>query len=64
VCLLTDWEEFKNVNLVQLSSILHKPVLIDGRNVFTEEQIQGSGLEYYSVGRPRMSGWNRDKVEA
>lgn len=64
VCLLTDWEEFKNVNLLQLSSILHKPVLIDGRNVFTEEQIQGSGLEYYSVGRPRMSGWNRDKVEA
>ncbi|MGM1019322.1 MAG: UDP-glucose dehydrogenase family protein [Bacillota bacterium] len=64
VCLLTDWEEFKNVNLVQLASILHKPVLIDGRNVFTEEQIQGSGLEYYSVGRPRMSGWNRDKVEA
>ncbi|AHC18804.1 MULTISPECIES: UDP-glucose dehydrogenase family protein [Paenibacillus] len=63
VCLLTDWEEFKKVDLVQLASILHKPVLIDGRNVFAEEQIQGSGLEYYSVGRPRMSGWNRDKVE-
>ncbi|MBP1175089.1 nucleotide sugar dehydrogenase [Paenibacillus sp. OT2-17] len=63
VCLLTDWEEFKKVDLVQLASILHKPVLIDGRNVFGEEQIQGSGLEYYSVGRPRMSGWNRDKVE-
>ncbi|MEC0233113.1 UDP-glucose/GDP-mannose dehydrogenase family protein [Paenibacillus kribbensis] len=64
VCLLTDWEEFKKVDLVQLSSVLRKPVLIDGRNVFTEDQIQSSGLEYYSVGRPRMSGWNRDKVEA
>ncbi|MDQ0047249.1 UDPglucose 6-dehydrogenase [Paenibacillus polymyxa] len=64
VCLLTDWEEFKKVDLVQLASLLRKPVLIDGRNVFAEEQIQGSGLEYYSVGRPRMSGWNRDKVEA
>ncbi|WP_068498620.1 UDP-glucose dehydrogenase family protein [Paenibacillus kribbensis] len=63
VCLLTDWEEFKKVDLVQLASLLHKPVLIDGRNVFTEDQIQSSGLEYYSVGRPRMSGWNRDKVE-
>ncbi|WP_025720489.1 UDP-glucose dehydrogenase family protein [Paenibacillus polymyxa] len=63
VCLLTDWEEFKKVDLVKLASILRKPVLIDGRNVFGEEQIQGSGLEYYSVGRPRMSGWNRDKVE-
>ncbi|KAF6576475.1 UDP-glucose/GDP-mannose dehydrogenase family protein [Paenibacillus sp. FSL M8-0228] len=63
VCLLTDWEEFKKVDLVQLASLLRKPVLIDGRNVFAEEQIQGSGLEYYSVGRPRMSGWNRDKVE-
>jgi UDPglucose 6-dehydrogenase len=63
VCLLTDWEEFKNVNLIQLASLLRKPILIDGRNVFSEEQIEGSGLEYYSVGRPRMSGWNRDKVE-
>lgn len=63
VCLLTDWEEFKKVDLVQLSSVLRNPVLIDGRNVFTAEQIQRSGLEYYSVGRPRMSGWNRDKVK-
>lgn len=63
VCLLTDWDEFKKVDLVKLVSLLHKPILIDGRNIFTEDQIQSSGLEYYSVGRPRMSGWNRDKVE-
>ncbi|MDP4098947.1 UDP-glucose/GDP-mannose dehydrogenase family protein [Paenibacillus sp. P96] len=58
VCLLTDWDHYKQVDLRMLGSVLRKPILIDGRNVFTERQIAESGLEYYSVGRPRMSGLN------
>jgi UDPglucose 6-dehydrogenase len=58
VCLLTDWDHYKQVDLRMLGSVLRKPVLIDGRNVFSEQQIAESGLEYYSVGRPRMSGLN------
>ncbi|WP_028591084.1 UDP-glucose dehydrogenase family protein [Paenibacillus massiliensis] len=56
VCLLTDWEVYKQVDLHGLGALLRKPILIDGRNVFSEPQIAESGLEYYSVGRPRMGG--------
>lgn len=56
LCLLTDWSVFKDINLHLLSAGMRKPILIDGRNVYSKEQIEGTGLEYFSVGRPRMGG--------
>ncbi|WP_150265358.1 UDP-glucose dehydrogenase family protein [Paenibacillus tepidiphilus] len=56
VCLLTDWSLFKEINLHQLAESMRHPVLIDGRNVYSKEQIEGTGLEYHSVGRPQMGG--------
>ncbi|WP_151733157.1 UDP-glucose dehydrogenase family protein ['Paenibacillus yunnanensis' Narsing Rao et al. 2020] len=56
VCLLTDWSLFKDINLHQLAESMRHPVLIDGRNVYSKEQIEGTGLEYHSVGRPQMGG--------
>lgn len=56
VCLLTDWSQFKEINLHQLAGTMRRQVLIDGRNVYSKEQIEGTGLEYISVGRPQMGG--------
>jgi UDPglucose 6-dehydrogenase len=52
VCLLTDWQEFKEISLSQLIYVMEQPILIDGRNVYSKEQIEGAGLHYYSIGRP------------
>ncbi|TLS35179.1 UDP-glucose dehydrogenase family protein [Pseudalkalibacillus caeni] len=54
VCLLTEWDEFKEADLNQLEAAMRFPVLIDGRNVFTQEQLSESNLIYHSVGRPRL----------
>ncbi|MDO7908395.1 UDP-glucose/GDP-mannose dehydrogenase family protein [Paenibacillus sp. JX-17] len=54
LCLLTDWAEFKNVQLSELRQIMNQPVLIDGRNVFTKEQINQAEFQYYSIGRPQV----------
>lgn len=56
VCLLTDWSQFKEINLHALAETMRRKVLIDGRNVYDKEQIEGTGLEYISVGRPQMGG--------
>ncbi|ANS73304.1 UDP-glucose 6-dehydrogenase [Paenibacillus yonginensis] len=58
VCLLTDWHEFKEINLHKLAAMMRQPVLIDGRNVYGREQIEGTGLEYISVGRPHMGAYS------
>ncbi|MBA2938555.1 UDP-glucose/GDP-mannose dehydrogenase family protein [Paenibacillus sp. CGMCC 1.16610] len=62
ICLLTDWEEFKTISLSKLIFIMDQPILIDGRNVYSQEQIQGTGLKYYSVGRPDLIGVSRPKA--
>lgn len=56
VCLLTDWNLLKDIDLHQLAKSMRSGVLIDGRNVYSKDQIEGTGLVYHSVGRPQMGG--------
>ncbi|WP_426449073.1 UDP-glucose dehydrogenase family protein [Paenibacillus sp. S-38] len=62
VCLLTEWDEFKNVDLIQAEALMKQPILIDGRNVFSKEQIEKTNFSYYSVGRPSMTRHYREPV--
>lgn len=62
VCLLTDWPEFKELDLKLLYLVMNKLNLIDGRNAYSEDQIRGTGLSYYPVGRPRLGRDFRTEV--
>jgi UDPglucose 6-dehydrogenase len=62
LCLLTEWDEFKQTDLIQVESLMKQPILIDGRNVFTREQIEKTQLSYYSVGRPGINRQYREPV--
>lgn len=55
VCLLTDWDEFKRIDLTEVRSNMKLPLMIDGRNVFTPRQMRAYGFQYYSIGRPGRS---------
>lgn len=55
VCLLTEWEQFVQVDLREVEQVMARPVLIDGRNVFTRQQLEGTHFAYYPVGRPALS---------
>lgn len=55
LCLLTEWDEFADVDLNMLQSIMAQAILIDGRNVFEEEDLLGTEFAYYSVGRPSLN---------
>jgi UDPglucose 6-dehydrogenase len=52
VLLLTEWNEFKQIDLARVLSSLRRPVLIDGRNMFVPAEMRAQGFEYASVGRP------------
>jgi UDPglucose 6-dehydrogenase len=49
--ILTEWEEFANLDLDQLSQELKYPIVIDGRNLYDPEVMAARGFTYYSVGR-------------
>ena len=49
--ILTEWEEFANLDLQRLSQELKYPIVIDGRNLYDPEIMAAHGFTYYSVGR-------------
>jgi UDPglucose 6-dehydrogenase len=49
--ILTEWEEFANLDLNRLRSELKYPIVIDGRNLYDPEVMAAQGFTYYSVGR-------------
>jgi len=49
--ILTEWEEFANLDLSRLRRELKYPIVIDGRNLYDPEAMAAQGFTYYSVGR-------------
>jgi UDPglucose 6-dehydrogenase len=49
--ILTEWEEFANLDLNRLRQELRYPIVIDGRNLYDPEIMAAEGFTYYSVGR-------------
>ncbi len=50
--ILTDWQEFANLDLDRLNKTLRYPIVIDGRNLYDPHVMQHHGFTYLSVGRP------------
>lgn len=49
--ILTEWQEFKEIDLPKIKSLLKQPIIIDGRNIFNKERMREIGFTYVSVGR-------------
>src|SRR5215831_1631527 len=49
--ILTEWEEFANLDLARIRQELKYPIVIDGRNLYDPEIMAAQGFTYYSVGR-------------
>jgi UDPglucose 6-dehydrogenase len=49
--ILTEWEEFANLDLSRIRQELKYPIVIDGRNLYDPEAMAAQGFTYYSVGR-------------
>ncbi len=52
---LTDWDEFRSIDLAQLHAALRYPIVIDGRNMFSPDAMKEHGFLYTSVGRPDVA---------
>lgn len=51
VLLLTEWDEFRNMNLEKMKSEMKGNLFLDGRNIFDSEEMRLAGFEYYGIGR-------------
>jgi len=51
IVLVTEWDEFRNANLLELGERMKSKVLFDGRNIYEPEIVKEEGFEYVGVGR-------------
>ena len=51
VMVVTEWNEFKQLDLDQLRSLLNAPVVFDGRNIYDPALMTEKGFVYESIGR-------------
>ena len=50
--LITEWNEFRALDLGRLKRLMRRPVIIDLRNIYKPEEMAAAGLAYHSIGRP------------
>jgi UDPglucose 6-dehydrogenase len=56
VALLTEWNEFKYLNLDRLRGLLRHRLIFDARNLYEPERMRRLGFEYHSIGRKPVLG--------
>ncbi len=52
VAILTEWNEFRALDLTRVKSLLKRPLMVDLRNIYRPATMVAAGFDYHSVGRP------------
>lgn len=48
---MTEWNEFRQLDLERIRKYMRKPVLLDGRNIYDPQELREMGFRYTGVGR-------------
>ncbi len=56
LALVTEWNEFRALDLDRVKALLSQPVLVDLRNVYQPDEMRKAGFDYHSIGRPAVNG--------
>lgn len=49
--IVTEWDEFKGLDLSRVRQQMRRPLIVDGRNIFDPEMMNSLGIEYCGIGR-------------
>ena len=52
--LVTEWQEFRQLDLAALARTMARAILVDGRNLFSPDAARAAGFDYTGIGRPRQ----------
>ncbi|WP_313443528.1 UDP-glucose/GDP-mannose dehydrogenase family protein [Brevundimonas sp.] len=52
VVILTEWDQFRALDLDRIKALLQQPVMVDLRNIYKPAALEAKGFRYVSIGRP------------
>ena len=64
IVILTEWNEFRTLDLAKLKRVMKKPVLCDLRNIYAPEDVEAAGFTHVGVGKGRPGQSARKRVVA
>ena len=62
IVILTEWNEFRTLDLGKLKRVMKKPVLCDLRNIYSPEEVEAAGWTHIGVGKGRPGESARKRV--
>ena len=52
--ILTEWDQFRALDMDRVKQLMRAPVMVDLRNIYQPSDMQARGFSYVSVGRGRV----------
>lgn len=62
--IITEWNEFRALDLGQVKALLKTPLIVDLRNIYTAEEVKKYGFSYHSIGRKSLNSQKKPKIAA
>jgi UDPglucose 6-dehydrogenase len=63
ILIVTEWEQFRDLDWRRLKGIVEQPLILDGRNMFDPNEVARNGFRYLSVGRVSTSSVDASETE-
>jgi UDPglucose 6-dehydrogenase len=51
LAVITDWNEYRHPDFARMKSALRRPIVVDGRNLYSPAKMSALGFQYHSIGR-------------
>ena len=52
--LVTEWTEFRMLDINKVKSLMTKPVIFDGRNIYDADEMKNLGVDYFCIGKKNL----------
>ena len=63
LCVLTEWDVYKDTDFERIKNLMRQPVIFDGRNTYLPEQLKNHGFTYFSIGRAPVNFQKQSSTE-
>ena len=51
IALVTEWNEFRALQLDRVKKLMKQPIMVDMRNIYNPEEMRAAGFTYFGIGR-------------
>ncbi len=62
--ILTEWNQFRSLDLARVKALLKEPYFFDLRNIYKREQMEKAGFYYFGVGQGKIDEWTEMQQQA